>query len=93
MPSYSFDTHLAKVRKNRKMAKAIDDETQRLDAAVALMQARESAGLTQEDLAEESGVSRTTINRIEKGRISPSFRTLGTLAEAMGKRLTIGFSN
>lgn len=67
----------------------IEEEGRRLDAAVALMQAREDAGLSQEQLAALSHVSRSTINRIEKARISPSIRTLDTLARAMGKRATV----
>ncbi|PJM73609.1 transcriptional regulator [Bifidobacterium primatium] len=92
MPTRSFNNHLAHVRLESEAAKEIDEETRRLDAAVALMQARENAGLTQDELAEKSHISRTTINRIENGRISPSFRTLEALAQAMGKKLTIAFS-
>lgn len=61
----------------------------RLGAAVALMEAREQVGMTQEQLAKEAHVSRITIARIERGRISPSFRTLSALAGAMGKRLKV----
>lgn len=91
MPSYSFNKHLAQVRENQEAAQENDEESRRLGAAVALMEARESAGLTQDELANKSTISRITINRIEKGRISPSFRTLEALAQAMGKRLTISF--
>jgi DNA-binding XRE family transcriptional regulator len=43
------------------------------------------AMLTQEQLAEKSGVGVTTINRIEKGRVGdPHFSTLRKLARACG---------
>jgi len=45
---------------------------------------RESRFLTQGDLAERSGVSRQTINRIEQGEIEPRFKTVRQLAEALG---------
>jgi DNA-binding XRE family transcriptional regulator len=93
MPSCSFNEHFARVRHNKEAEQIFNEESRRLDVAVALMQARESAGLTQERLAEKSGVSRITISRIEQGRISPSFRALDSLASAMGKKLTISFNN
>lgn len=89
MPSRSFDSHLEEVRRDPRMAAMVDEESRRLQAAVALMRAREAAGLTQQQLADLADVSRVTVSRIERGRISPSFRTLGVLAAAMGKRLTV----
>ena len=49
-----------------------------------LREIRESHFLTQGELAERSGVSRQTINRIEQGEIEPRFRTIRQLAEALG---------
>ena len=57
----------------------------------ALLNARKEAGMTQEQLAAASGVSRITIQRIEQAHINPSFRTLEALAHGMGRTLTIGF--
>ena len=49
-----------------------------------LKKARRRAMLTQEELAEKSGVGVTTINRIEKGRVEdPHFSTLRKLARAL----------
>jgi transcriptional regulator with XRE-family HTH domain len=49
-----------------------------------LKKVRRRAMLTQEQLAEKSGVGITTINRIEKGRVEdPHFSTLRKLAEAL----------
>ena len=92
MPTINFDQFVESKYRNPEDKRLLEEEERRLDAAVALMQARENAGLTQEQLAEKSKISRVTINRIEKGRISPSFRTLGILADAMGKKLSISFS-
>lgn len=89
MSGYSFNSHLEAVRKDPTANEEINKEIQRLDAAVALMEAREQVGMTQEQLAKEAHVSRITIARIERGRISPSFRTLSALAGAMGKRLKV----
>jgi transcriptional regulator with XRE-family HTH domain len=49
-----------------------------------LKRARRRAILTQEQLADKSGVGVTTINRIEKGHVEdPHFSTLRKLAQAL----------
>ena len=53
---------------------------------------RRAIGLTQEQLAERSGVSRVTINRIERGKLNPSMKTLSRLARAMGKQVRVSIS-
>jgi transcriptional regulator with XRE-family HTH domain len=45
---------------------------------------REGAGLSQSQLARESGVDRATINKIEQGKRSPSIATLESLARTLG---------
>ncbi|KAB8290973.1 helix-turn-helix transcriptional regulator [Bifidobacterium avesanii] len=57
----------------------------------ALARARRECGLTQDQLADRSGVSRITIGRIEQAHINPSFRTLEALAHGMDRELTISF--
>lgn len=48
-----------------------------------LAQVRKAQGLSQERLAEISGVHRVSIARIETGEISPNIRTLEKLADAL----------
>jgi len=45
---------------------------------------RESAGLTQEELARAADIGRVTLVRLEKGEQSPRFQTLRALANALG---------
>lgn len=45
---------------------------------------REQAVLSQSDLAEKAGVSKTTIIKIEQGKISPHPTTIRKLAAALG---------
>lgn len=49
-----------------------------------LRRIREEAGLSQAQLARESGVDRATINKIEQGKRSPSIATLESLSRALG---------
>jgi transcriptional regulator with XRE-family HTH domain len=43
---------------------------------------RVAAGLSQEELAERTGLSQTWISRLEKGTANPTMETLKSLAEA-----------
>jgi DNA-binding XRE family transcriptional regulator len=45
---------------------------------------RKGANLTQEQLAENSGIPQSHISRIESGRHSPSHKTLTRIAKALG---------
>jgi transcriptional regulator with XRE-family HTH domain len=44
---------------------------------------RERALLTQEELAGRAGIGTATLNRIEKDRVEPHFRTIRKLANAL----------
>lgn len=49
-----------------------------------LATARRAAGITQQELATKSGVSRMTVQRIEAGSIDPRVDTLLALARVLG---------
>jgi ribosome-binding protein aMBF1 (putative translation factor) len=59
--------------------------------AEAMIRARATAGLTQEQLAQRMNTTQAVIARLESGRIMPSTRTLERLAKATGLRLKISF--
>ena len=46
---------------------------------------RKQAGLTQGELARRAGVRVETVNRIERGHVTPDFGTIRKLVEAMAK--------
>ena len=48
-----------------------------------LLQRRREAGLTQKDLAHLAGIRVETLNRIEKGRTTPDFKTIRKLVNAI----------
>jgi DNA-binding XRE family transcriptional regulator len=66
-------------------------ESERLDAAVALIRLREEVGMTQRQLAAATGKTQSTIARIENGNMNPSVKLLSEIAAALGKRLEYRF--
>ena len=57
----------------------------------AVIEARKSQNLTQQDLAERTGIDRTDISKLENGNANPSLKTLKRLAKGMGMKLEIQF--
>lgn len=58
----------------------------------AMLQAREEEKITQEQLAERTGISQADISRMEGARANPSLQTMKRIAQGLGKRLVIRFS-
>ncbi len=55
----------------------------------ALKQRRNVLNITQQDLAELSGVGLRTLKALESGKSNPTFETLNKLAEVLGMELTL----
>ena len=53
----------------------------------AMKQARSQAGLSQQELAEKLGVSRQTINAIEKGDYNPTIKLCIGICRVLGLTL------
>ncbi len=53
----------------------------------ALKQRRQTLAVTQEHLAELSGVALRTIKEIERGQGNPTFTTLSKLADVLGMEI------
>ncbi|MGA2441269.1 MAG: helix-turn-helix transcriptional regulator [Tepidisphaeraceae bacterium] len=58
-------------------------ETLRAIYARKLIQERESAGLSQSELARRAGIRPETINRLERGKHSPDTSTLAKITRAL----------
>ena len=56
---------------------------------VTLKKRRELLGVTQEHLAELSGVGLRTLKALESGKSNPTFETLTKLAEVLGMELKL----
>ena len=87
----SADELHAKWMKEPKYRKAYENLEEEFRLASALIEARDRAGLTQEELAQRMKTKQAVIARLESGRTKPSTRTLERIAEATGHRLRISF--
>lgn len=74
--------------KYRKVYVALKEE---FALASAVIEARNRAGLTQQELARKMGTTQPVVARLESGRTRPSMRTLERLAKATESRLLISF--
>ena len=77
--------------RDKEYRKAHDDLAPEFALARAVIEARASAGLTQEQLAQRMDTTQSVIARLESGRTRPSTQTLERLAAATGTRLKISF--
>ncbi len=79
------------LRKNRdpEFAENYDAGYQEFKLGVLLRQAREEAGLTQEELARRINTKKTSISRIENHAEDIKLSTLEKFATALGKRLSV----
>ncbi|MBI5510233.1 MAG: helix-turn-helix transcriptional regulator [Deltaproteobacteria bacterium] len=69
------------------------EERARSELALAVSKARQSAGLTQAELADKVDTSQSAIARLESGRDRrmPTLPLLARIAAATGRRLVVGF--
>ncbi len=81
----------AQWRKHPKYLEVYDGLEEEFSLAAAMIRARTSAGLTQEELARRMKAKQSLIARLERVGTIPSTRTLRRFAEATGHRLKISF--
>ena len=65
----------------------MNEERQRIGPRIADL--RKQHGLTQQDLANKTGMQRNHISRIESGKYSVGFDTLQLIAEQFGMKVDI----
>lgn len=84
---------IAKAKTRRGFSEAWDSLEEEYAALGALLNARKTAGLTQEELATKMGTTKSAISRLESSlrneKHSPSFATLKKYAHACGKKLVV----
>jgi DNA-binding XRE family transcriptional regulator len=61
----------------------------RFDLAAQVMERRRELHMTQQQLAEASGLHQSVVSRIEQGVANPTMRTLSAVVGALDARLTL----
>ena len=85
--------YIAKRKKtDKEFAEGFEEGYEQFKIGIALRQARESAGLTQEELAVRLKTKKTAISRIENHAEDIKLSTLERVAAALGKRLQISIA-
>ena len=79
-------------KRDRKFAEGFDEGYEQFKIGVMLRQARESAGLTQEELARRLKTKKTAISRIENHAEDIKLSTLERVASALGKKLQVSIA-
>ena len=76
-------------KRDKKFAEGFDEGYEQFKIGKILRQAREAAGLTQEELAHRVHTKKTAISRIENHAEDIKISTLKRVAKALGKRIQI----
>lgn len=84
-----FRDDLKKRLKNIEFRKAYEEADADIRLAVAVAKARETAGLSQAELAAAIHTKQSNISRIERGTQNITIGTLGKIAKALHCRLDI----
>jgi len=79
-------------KKDIEFAKGFEGGYEQFKIGVMLRQAREKAGLTQEELARRLKTKKTSISRIENHAEDIKLSTLKRTASALGKRLQVSIT-
>ena len=89
--SDEWDAWLTEQLQDEEIRAEFGAEGVRTSFAFALLNARESAGMTQAELAELCGVSQAYISKLESGEANPTIGKLGFIFASMWMEPTIGF--
>ena len=77
---------------DKEFAEGFEESYEQFKIGVVLRKARESAGLTQEELALRLKTKKTAISRIENHAEDIKLSTLDRVAKALGKRLEVNIA-
>lgn len=87
----TLDQYKAEQMNNAEFAKAYEELQPELQIIRALVDARNTRHLTQQALADKTGIAQAEISRLENGMRNPSIKLLKRLADGMDMRLQISF--
>ncbi len=87
---HDHEAFLDKARRRKGFTEAYEDLDSEYSLIREMLSARSRAGLTQEDVAESMGTTKSAVSRLEAvGKHSPSVTTLKKYARAVGCQVEI----
>lgn len=86
-----FTRHLAEELEDPEFRKYWEEDEAEFQLRLAIIDARNETGMTQEQLAKASGLNQRVISRIQTGNANPTLRTVSKLARGFGKKVEIRF--
>ena len=86
-----FDQFLAEQLEDEEIRKEYENMQPEFDVIRAIVEARTSMNLTQQQLAEKTGINQSDISKLENGTRNPSVNLLKRLADGMDMMLKIEF--
>lgn len=89
--SESFSVIKNELMKNPKFVSEYEKSNAEFEVIKAILNARLSKNLTQKQLSEKTGISRSDISRLENGTRNPTIKLLQKLADGLGMSLKIEF--
>ncbi|WP_105301664.1 helix-turn-helix domain-containing protein [Anaerococcus marasmi] len=87
----TFDKYLEEQLKDEEFKEEYKKMSPELDIIKAMLDARKLQNLTQEELAEKTGIDQADISKLENGTRNPTINLLKRLAEGLGMDLKIEF--
>lgn len=87
----NFNNYLSQKMKDPAFKAEYDALEPEFSIIQAMIDARKASGLTQQQLAEKTGIAQADISKLENGSANPSLRTLRRLAAGMGMQLKLEF--
>ena len=87
----NFNDYLSQKMKDPAFKAEYDALEPEFSIIQAMIDARKASGLTQQQLAEKTGIAQADISKLENGSANPSLRSLRRLAAGMGMQLKLEF--
>ena len=87
----NFNDYLSQKMKDPAFKAEYDALEPEFSIIQAMIDARKASGLTQQQLAEKTGIAQADISKLENGSANPSLRTLRRLAAGMGMQIKLEF--
>ena len=87
----NFDEFKKQLMQDTEFKKAYDDLEPEYEIIRAMIDGRSELKLSQQELAQRTGINQAHISRLESGNYNPSLKFLKRLAAGLGKEVHISF--